>query len=112
LGETKVELQTGHLVLEDVKLFPPNGDVDRPEVLLAEPVLALSREAAEELPEETPEEEKACGKVSNPWSELSQRARAPLRLSMEGVGELISPDFCLTIPLLAQSWDYNKPFSR
>jgi hypothetical protein len=47
----------------------------------------------------------------NRWSvpELSQRARAPLRLSMEGVGELISPDFCLTIPLLAQSWDYNKP---
>jgi hypothetical protein len=38
-------------------------------VLLAEPVLALSREAAEELPEETPDEEKACGKVSNPWSE-------------------------------------------
>jgi hypothetical protein len=30
-----------------------------PEVLLAEPVLALSREAAEELPEETPEDEKA-----------------------------------------------------
>jgi hypothetical protein len=47
----------------------------------------------------------------NRWSvpELSQRARAPLRLSMEGVGELISPDFCLTIPQLAQSWDYNKP---
>jgi len=66
LGETKVELQTGHLVLEEVKLLPPSGDVDRPEVLLAEPVLALSREAAEELPEETPEEEKACGKVSSP----------------------------------------------
>ena len=29
--------------------------------------------------------------------ELSQKARAPLRLSMEGVGELMVPDFCLTI---------------
>jgi hypothetical protein len=40
-----------------------------PEVLLAEPVLARSREEADELAEETPEEEKVCGNVSNPCSE-------------------------------------------
>ena len=39
-----------------------------PEVLEAEPVLALSREEADELAEDTPDEEKVCGKVSSPCS--------------------------------------------
>ena len=39
-----------------------------PEVLEAEPVLALSRDEADELPEDTPDEEKVCGKVSRPCS--------------------------------------------
>ena len=30
LGETKVPLQTGHLVLELVKLPPPRGEDERP----------------------------------------------------------------------------------
>lgn len=53
----KVPLQTGHLVLELVKLPPPRGDEERPDEELAEPVLALSREDAEDVAEETPEEE-------------------------------------------------------
>lgn len=28
-----------------------------------------------------------------------QRASAPFKESMDGVGEVISPDFCLTIPM-------------
>ena len=38
-------------------------------------------------------------KVSRPWSLLASPqmvARAPLRESIEGVGDVISPDFCLT----------------
>lgn len=104
LGETKVPLHTGHFVFELVKLPPPRGDEERPEEELAEPVLALSREDADDVAEETPEEdpsaEKPWEKESSPWSlEASpHRARAPLRESMEGVGDVISPDFCLTIP--------------
>jgi hypothetical protein len=30
LGDTKVPLQTGHFVLELVKLPPPRGDEERP----------------------------------------------------------------------------------
>ncbi len=35
--------------------------------------------------------------------ELSQKARAPLRLSMEGVGELMAPEFCLTMATTGQT---------
>jgi hypothetical protein len=59
-GETKDPLQTGHFVLELVKLPPPSGEEERPDVELAEPVLALSSDEAEEedeVAEETPEEE-------------------------------------------------------
>lgn len=74
-----------------------------PEDELAEPVLALSKdeaeadEVAEDTPDEEPMPEKTCEKFSSPWSGASQRASAPLRESMEGVGDVISPDFCLTI---------------
>jgi hypothetical protein len=57
LGDTKVPLQTGHFVLELVKLPPPKGEVDRPEDELAEPVLARSNEAAEDVADDTPDEE-------------------------------------------------------
>ena len=30
MGDTKVPLQTGHFVLELVKLPPPRGEVERP----------------------------------------------------------------------------------
>jgi len=40
--------------------------VDNPEVLLAEPVLALSNEEEEEVAEETPDEENVCGYESRP----------------------------------------------
>lgn len=89
--------------MELVKLPPPRGDEERPEDELAEPVLALSKdeaeadEVAEDTPDEEPMPEKTCEKFSSPWSGASQRASAPLRESMEGVGDVISPDFCLTI---------------
>ena len=37
-------------------------------------------------------------KVSRPWSLLASphRASAPFKESMDGVGDVISPDFCLT----------------
>ena len=37
-------------------------------------------------------------KVSRPWSLLAspQSAKAPFKESIEGVGDVISPDFCLT----------------
>lgn len=60
MGETKGPLQTGHFVLELVKLPPPRGEEERPEVELAEPVLARSRDEAEEedeVAEDTPEDE-------------------------------------------------------
>lgn len=60
LGETNAPLQTGHFVLELVKLPPPSGDDERPEVELAEPVLALSRDDAEDdddVADETPEDD-------------------------------------------------------
>jgi hypothetical protein len=84
-------------LLEPTKLLPPSGEVERPEVELADPVLALSMEDEEEVADDTPEEENVCGYASRPCSELSQKARAPLRLSMEGVGDVMAPDFCLTI---------------
>ena len=36
--------------------------------------------------------------VSSPWSLLASphKARAPFNESIEGVGDVISPDFCLT----------------
>lgn len=61
MGETKKELHTAHFVLHPVKFPPPKGEVDKPEVELAEPVLALSMEDEEEVAEDTPEEEKVCG---------------------------------------------------
>ena len=75
----------------------------RPEEDPADPVLALSRDDADEVPDETPEDDlwpaRLCEKGSREWSPASpHRTRAPFRESMEGVGELISPDFCLTIP--------------
>lgn len=59
MGETKAPLQTGHLVLELVKLPPPRGEEERPDVELAEPVLALSRDEADEedVAEDTPEDD-------------------------------------------------------
>lgn len=52
-------MQTGHFVFELVKLPPPRGEEERPDVELAEPVLARSREEAEEedVAEETPEDD-------------------------------------------------------
>jgi len=50
-------------VFELVKLPPPRGDEDRPEEELAEPVLALSREDAEDVAEDTPEEDPRVEKV-------------------------------------------------
>jgi len=38
-------------------LLPPSGDVDNPELELADPVLALSREDDEVVADDTPEEE-------------------------------------------------------
>lgn len=96
-------LQTGHFVFELVKL-PPRGEELKPDEELAEPVLARSRdeadEVAEDMPELEPRPEKPWTKDSSPWPAWSSphRARAPLRESIEGVGELISPLFCLTIP--------------
>jgi hypothetical protein len=79
-----------------------------PDDELAEPVLARSSDEAEDVAEETAEEprpeEKPCEYPSRPWSlpALSpQRASAPLSESMEGVGDAISPDFCLTMPVTA-----------
>ena len=77
-----------------------------PDVELAEPVLALSRDEAEEedVPEDTPDEDprplKTWEYVSRLWSLLSHMASTPLRESMLGVGDAISPDLCLTITLL------------
>jgi len=65
-GDTKVPLQTGHLVLELVKLPPPSGEEERPDEELAEPVLALSKDdaeaddVAEDTPEDDPNPEKTC----------------------------------------------------
>lgn len=105
MGDTKVPLQTGHLVLELVKLPPPRGDVERPEEELADPVLALSKEEAEDVPEEIPEDDPRTEnaeweKASRPFESTPSphSAKAPLRESMDGVGDVISPDFCLTIP--------------
>ena len=63
-------------------------------------MLARSKEDAEEaaeaepMPEEKPWENVSCSLLGSP-----QRASAPVRESMEGVGEVaISPDFCLTMP--------------
>jgi len=96
------------LVLELVKLPPPRGEEDRPDEELAEPVLARSKEEAEEVADETPEEDPMPEepkppwepKVSRPWSLLAspQSAKAPFKESIEGVGDVISPDFCLTMP--------------
>jgi len=109
-GETKVPLHTGHLVLELVKLPPPSGEEERPDEELADPVLARSKEEAEEVAEETPEDDPMPDdpkppwepKVSRPWSLLASphRASAPFKESMDGVGDVISPDFCLTMPRL------------
>jgi len=60
-GCTNEELQTVHLLLEPTKLLPPNGEVDNPEVELAEPVLALSSDEEELVAEDTPEDEKVWG---------------------------------------------------
>ena len=68
-------------MLELVKLPPPKGVVDRPEEELADPVLALFNEAAEDVADDTPS------------SPSPQGARAPFRESMEGVGGVIFPDF-------------------
>jgi len=59
LGDTKVPLQTGHLVLELVKLPPPKGEEERPDEELAEPVLARSKEEAEadDVADDTPEDD-------------------------------------------------------
>lgn len=91
-------------MLELVKLPPPRGDEERPDDELADPVLALSSEDADDVPDDTPEDdpraENPCENESSPWSLLPSphRARAPFRESIEGVGDVISPDFCLTIP--------------
>jgi len=97
-------------VLELVKLPPPRGEEERPDDELADPVLALSKEEADEVAEETPEEDPMpedpkppCDpNVSSPWSLLASphKARAPFNESIEGVGDVISPDFCLTMPRL------------
>ena len=82
---------------------------DIPEVELAEPVLALSKEDAEdeEVPEETPDDDprplKTWEYVSRLWSLLSHMASTPLRESILGVGDAISPDRCLTITILTLS---------
>jgi len=60
-GCTNEELQTVHLLLEPTKLLPPSGEVDKPEVELAEPVLALSSDEEELVAEDTPEDEKVWG---------------------------------------------------
>ena len=60
-GCTNEELQTVHLLLEPTKLLPPSGEVDNPEVELAEPVLALSSDEEELVAEDTPEDEKVWG---------------------------------------------------
>lgn len=54
-------MQTEHFVLQLVKFPPPRGEVDKPELELAEPVLALSREEDDDVAEDTPEDEKVCG---------------------------------------------------
>lgn len=64
MGDTKVPLQTGHFVLELVKLPPPRGEVERPDEELAEPVLARSSEEAEDVAEDTPEDDPM---VLKPW---------------------------------------------
>jgi len=58
-GDTNVPLQTGHFVLELVKLPPPRGDEERPDEELAEPVLALSKDDAEadDVADDTPEDD-------------------------------------------------------
>jgi len=121
LGETNVPLHTGHLVFELVKLPPPNGDEERPDEELAEPVLALSKDDADEVADDTPEEDPMPEdpnppwdpKVSRPWSLLPSphKARAPFRESIEGVGDVISPDFCLTMPRLAGPSKVDDPRS-
>jgi len=97
------------LVLELVKAPPPSGEEERPEVELADPVLALSNEEAEdeEVADDTPEDdpipEKTWEYASRGWSLLSHNAKTPLRESMLGVGDAISPDFCLTITHVARA---------
>ena len=51
-------------------------------------------------------------KVSRPWSLLPspQRARAPFRESIEGVGDVISPDFCLTWDIMSSDLIYHVYF--
>lgn len=69
MGETKVPLHTGHLVFELVKLDPPRGEEERPEEELAEPVLALSKEDAEDVAEDTPEDDP---RPEKPWEKVSR----------------------------------------
>ena len=51
-------------------------------------------------------------KVSRPWSLLPspQRARAPFRESIEGVGDVISPDFCLTWDIMSSDLIHHVYF--
>jgi hypothetical protein len=50
-----------HLVLHPVKFPPPSGELDNPDVELADPVLALSIEDEDEVAEDTPDEENVWG---------------------------------------------------
>ena len=51
-------------------------------------------------------------KVSRPWSLLPSphKARAPFRESIEGVGDVISPDFCLTWDIMSSDLIYHVYF--
>ena len=51
-------------------------------------------------------------KVSRPWSLLPSphKARAPFRESIEGVGDVISPDFCLTWDIMSSDLIYPVYF--
>lgn len=60
MGDTNGPKQIGHFVLELwVKAPPPRGEEDKPEVELADPVLALSSDEADEddVPDDTPEDD-------------------------------------------------------
>lgn len=97
----KGEEHTPHLLVELVNTPPDKGEEDKPDEDPADPVLCLSMDEADDVPEEMPEDDlcppREWEKASRTWSS-PHRANAPFRESIEGVGELISPDFCLTIP--------------
>lgn len=57
LGVLKGELHTPHLWLELVKTPPERGEEDRPDEDPADPVLCLSMDDAEDVPEDIPEED-------------------------------------------------------